>query len=148
VSLSECGMLACHQPSGEPGLKCSAEGACSNPCPKGLAPDPTNTSFCSKLCKSDRECGVDKCSKGVYDRWEHRDGDDTEMCPLRGNEGIKFRCKPNGPCKRPCKRGHRLFGGTDCAKPCKQSSDCPGGECAQGACIPLCPSEGCPYRWD
>jgi len=59
-----------------------------------------------------------------------------------------FRCKPSDPCRNTCKKGLVLFGGTHCAKPCKNAADCPGGSCDNGVCGPLCPSEGCPYRWE
>ena len=73
--------------------------------------------------------------------------DDIESCNLPGG-GNGFRCKGAKKCGPACKRGLVLTGGTHCAKPCKSNAQCPGGECGEGTCGPLCPSEGCPYLWE
>ena len=133
---------------GEPGIRCGDDGACGNPCPAGLAPEPENLAYCSKRCATDKECAGDKCVGGLCDRWPPRvECDDSELCTMPGGDP-GFRCGAKGTCRRACKRGHVLFGGTHCAKKCTGASDCPGGQCADRVCTPLCPSEGCPYRWD
>lgn len=54
----------------------------------------------------------------------------------------------NGKCENPCKPTQTLYGGTHCAKPCTKAEECPGGECSEGFCFPICPAEGCPYPWE
>lgn len=138
----------CRMPSGDPGMRCSASEACFNPCPAGMGPEKDGT-FCAKICKSASDCAGDRCSpEGTCDRWPAPLACDApEFCAMPGDFG-GFRCKPSDPCTSSCKKGLALYGGTHCAKPCKSAADCPGGSCDSGVCGPLCPSEGCPYRWE
>ncbi len=65
------------------------------------------------------------------------------FCQLaNGKNGF---CK-QGRCTNPCAPGKFLYGGTHCAKACTGPADCPGGECSDGVCGPLCPP-ACPYKW-
>jgi hypothetical protein len=145
--LGDCEQIACKLADGTPGLKCNATQTCFNPCPSGMAVDKGGT-YCTKVCKKDSDCGADKCSpQGVCDRWPPElKCQSPEFCDEGGVTG--HRCSPRDKCVSPCKRGLVLTGGTHCAKPCKADGECPGGWCEEGVCIPLCPSEGCPYRWE
>jgi hypothetical protein len=138
----------CRMPNGQPGMRCSETEACFNPCPAGMGPEKEG-SFCAKICKTASDCGGDRCSpEGICDRWPAPlPCQDPEFCTVSGDYG-GFRCSPSSPCQSPCKKGLVLFGGTHCAKPCEKESQCPGGHCENGICAPLCPSEGCPYRWE
>lgn len=145
----------CTADGGVPGVRCKPDGPCLQPCPQGMASDAEGR-YCNARCTSDADCRkggrTGKCtSEGLCDRFD--------VPPLTCDSLTQIECKtargefgwrcPDGPCRPACKPGLRLFGGTDCAKPCKSDRDCPGGgECMQGACIPVCPSEGCPYLWE
>jgi hypothetical protein len=146
----DCDATACRTAGGEPGIECKGtSGGCVNPCPAGMGPEDENLSYCSRLCKSDAECPGGKCSKGgVCNFWPAPAGcDSMEVCTTAdGKTGT--RCKPSDPCRNPCKKGLELYGGTHCAKPCQTAAQCPGGECLEDFCVPLCPSEGCPYAWE
>jgi len=138
----------CKLASGEPGLRCEARERCFNPCPPGMGPE-RKGSYCAKLCKGSADCAGGTCTpEGICDRWPPPLAcESAEICTLEG--GIPgARCKESDPCQNPCKKGLVLYGGTHCAKPCKTNADCPGGDCGEGVCGPLCPSEGCPYRWE
>jgi len=137
----------CAMPDGKPGLQCTPAGVCFNPCPAGMAPELEGT-YCSRTCKSDKECGAGKCVSGVCSKWPPKlECEGTLFCELPGG-GAGVRCTEKDPCRNPCKPPLILYGGTHCAKPCKSAAECPGGECETGVCAPLCPSEGCPYRWE
>jgi hypothetical protein len=138
----------CRMPNGDPGMRCSAAEACFNPCPAGMGPEKDGT-FCAKICKSSSDCAGDPCSpEGICNRWPAPLAcEEPDFCLMPDDFG-GFRCKSSDPCRSTCKKGLALFGGTHCAKPCKSAADCPGGSCDNGVCGPLCPSEGCPYRWE
>jgi hypothetical protein len=104
--------------------------------------------FCAARCRTPADCGGDRCSPdGLCDRWPRPLGcDSPELCDAGGSAG--FRCSAKERCQPACKRGLVLYGGTHCAKPCKGDAECPGGWCETDICVPLCPSEGCPYRWE
>ncbi|MCC6524340.1 MAG: hypothetical protein IT373_16900 [Polyangiaceae bacterium] len=145
---SDCEVQSCRLADGTPGVRCGASGACGNPCGAGRAPE-KNGSYCSKRCQADGDCPGGKCApEGVCDFWAKPLACDSyEFCDLPGGV-MGGRCKPSDPCQSPCKKGLVLTGGTHCAKPCKVPADCPGGECSDGVCTPLCPAEGCPYLWE
>lgn len=144
----DCDIVACTVGPGEPGVRCGPSGPCGNPCPAGMAPEASG-GYCARRCRTAADCGGDPCTaEGVCDRWprEKPTCDAPEFCELSGGRGMGVRCG-SGPCVPSCKKGLVLTGGTHCAKPCKSNADCPGGECDE-VCGPLCPSEGCPYRWE
>jgi len=137
-------MKACRTSGGEPGVQC--EGAsCINPCPVGMAPGPGLT-MCERLCKSDTECVGGTClSEGMCGTVPKLPCENGTLCTLpSGQAGLEC----GGKCYNPCKPTHGLYGGTHCAKICKDNAECPGGECADNYCTPLCPAEGCPYPWE
>lgn len=147
LDMEACSATPCKLPDGTPGLRCTPGQACFNPCPPGLGPEGERWS-CAKLCKTNADCGKDPCVKGVCDRWpKHPCKDPKDNCTTAEGE-MGFRCGPSDKCLSMCKRGLVVYGGTHCAKPCKADAECPGGSCAEGVCVPLCPSEGCPYRWE
>jgi hypothetical protein len=146
---SDClGADACKTADGEPGVRCSQGAPCYNPCPKGMGPEKGGSS-CARLCKSKADCRAGRCTtEGICDRWPAPVACDApHLCDLPGaRTGI--RCKPTDVCVSPCKDDLALVGGTHCAKVCWKNDDCPAGACTEGVCTPLCPSEGCPYRWE
>jgi hypothetical protein len=147
LDMDRCAATPCTLPDGTAGLVCSPGQRCFNPCPAGLGPERDHWS-CAKLCKSNTDCGDDPCRHGVCDRWpRHTCANPQENCTTAdGQQG--FRCSSRDPCRAMCKRGLVVYGGTHCAKACERAEDCPGGSCSEGVCVPLCPSEGCPYRWE
>jgi len=138
----------CVIPDAGPGVQCAPGNPCFNPCPTGMAPE-KGGSYCARTCRSDKDCSnKGRCVAGLCDRWPPSPAcENAAFCQLPGG-ATGLRCKDSEPCRNPCKPGHVLFGGTHCAKPCRSNADCPGGECTTGVCGPLCPSEGCPYRWE
>ncbi len=134
----------CKTSDGGPGVRCG-DGPCRNLCPAGMGPEPSGT-FCEKLCKAPADCPGGRCTPaGVCDTAPVMEGCAGKICELPGGD-MGIECA--GKCTNPCRPGHSLFGGTQCAKRCKSPSDCPGGECGEeGFCSPLCPAEGCPYPW-
>jgi hypothetical protein len=158
-----CGAVErCVTPRGEPGFRytepplpgahCVHPQGCFNPCPAGMAPDFRHGlgDFCERICTRDDACDEGRCRDGLCDSL----GDP----PCGGPPGVEgcsmpdgragFRCERCGPCYPWCKAGLDLSGGTHCVKSCSTSVDCPGGKCIEGACGPVCPSEGCPYPWE
>ena len=147
LDTEKCSFTPCKLPDGAPGLTCTAGQACFNPCPDGTGPERDHWS-CAKLCRSNADCGKDPCVNGVCDRWpKHACKAPDESCTTADGE-MGFRCSAKHECKPMCKRGLAAYGGTHCAKKCKTNAECPGGTCEEGFCVPLCPSEGCPYRWE
>jgi hypothetical protein len=147
LDMDNCSATPCKLPDGTPGLSCKPGQACFNPCPAGMGPEGERW-YCAKLCKSSADCGKDPCENGVCNRWpKHACKDPQDNCTTPdGQQG--FRCSAKDKCLPMCKRGLSVYGGTHCAKACKGDKACPGGSCEEGFCVPLCPSEGCPYRWE
>lgn len=139
----------CMTPAGEPGIVCTRDGLCCNPCLPGSA---TADGFaCRAMCQGAGDCAVGRCDDGVcvYDA--------EPACPVpepcttvAGQLGR--RCPGDSPCVAHCPPTQRLLGGTHCVKPCIDDADCPAGHCRDdGAgsthCSGLCPSAGCPYLY-
>jgi hypothetical protein len=143
----DCEIRTCQLPDGSPGVRCTAAEPCGNPCPAGMAPE-RNGMNCARRCGPGGCRGGTCNSEGICDRWpKPLRCEAPEMCRTPDRlDGL--RCEAADPCTVPCKPGLILYGGTHCAKPCRAMADCPGGECSAGVCGPLCPTEGCPYRWE
>lgn len=147
IEMGDCSYTPCKLAGGAPGISCKPGQACFNPCLPGMGPEKDRWS-CAKLCKSNADCGKDSCVNGVCDRWpKHPCKDPQDNCTTADGQ-VGFRCSAKDKCLPMCKRGLVAYGGTHCAKPCKSDGDCPGGWCSEDVCLPLCPSEGCPYRWE
>ena len=176
ISFSTCpASEECETAEGEPGYRCSSGQKCFNPCPIGMVPGYAigDETMCFRLCNDDHDCpgsawcvdaflpasgGERPPSVGLcYDQEEPKNRSERSITDggcTTSDDRQGYQVEGDPRCYPWCKRGLVLYGGTNCAKPCRTNGDCPGGWCERdqpsnpGVCAPVCPSEGCPYPWE
>lgn len=133
----------------EPGIVCTADDLCCNPCLPNMAT--ADGVSCHAQCARGEDCSVGDCDDGVCVHDSEPDCPAPETC--RADSGdYGRRCPGDTACVALCPSGQRLLGGTHCVRPCRTDADCPAGYCREGGgfkhCSGLCPSAGCPYLYD